>query len=371
MTRHVSSAVPLALLWIALVVYASLYPFAPSREGADAWWTLMRLPWARQHTPPFDLVSNVVGYLPLGALLFIAALRQGSSARMALLLALGVAALLSYSMEAMQNFVSRRVPSSLDFVLNMSGAMAGALLALALARRGAIVRWHALRERWFGVGSAGAIVLLLLWPIGLLFPQPVPFGLGQVFGRLRELAAAALADTPWELSPHLANLGAAGASPAQTAVVETLTIVLGLLAPALLAYTIARPGMRRVLLLAGSAALGFGAMTLSTAMNFGPEHALAWLQPTTLPALAIALAIGVALAWLPRRVAAGVALVVVTALVALVAQAPTDPYYASSLSRWEQGRFIRFHGIAQWIGWLWPYAALAVLLGRIASREQD
>ena len=35
----------------------------------------------------------------------------GLEARMALLLALGVAALLSYSMEAMQNFVPRRVPS--------------------------------------------------------------------------------------------------------------------------------------------------------------------------------------------------------------------------------------------------------------------
>jgi hypothetical protein len=287
----------------------------------------------------------------------------------ALLAALVAAALLSYALEVMQHFVSRRVPSSLDFALNLAGAAGGALLALALARHGAIVRWHALRERWFVAGSGGAIVLLLLWPIGLLFPQPVPFGLGQVFGRLRELAAAALADTPWELSPHL---GLAGASlPPLSAAVETLTIVLGLLAPALLAYTIARPGARRVLLLAGGAALGFGAMTLSTAMNFAPEHALAWLQPTTLPALVVALVIGVALAWLPRRVAAGVALVVITALVALVAQAPTDPYYASSLSRWEQGRFIRFHGIAQWIGWLWPYAAIVVLLGRIASREPD
>ena len=26
-----------------------------------------------------------------------------------------------------------------------------------------------------------------------------------------------------------------------------------------------------------------------------------------------------------------------------------------SLQAWEQGRFIRFHGLAQWVGWLWPY----------------
>ena len=33
--------------------------------------------------------------------------------------------------------------------------------------------------------------------------------------------------------------------------------------------------------------------------------------------------------------------------------------------------FIRFHGVAQWVGWLWPYAALAVLLARVAARQSD
>ena len=28
----------------------------------------------------------------------------------------------------------------------------------------------------------------------------------------------------------------------------------------------------------------------------------------------------------------------------------------------EQGRFIRFHGLAQWLGWLWPYAAVVYLI---------
>ncbi len=68
------------------------------------------------------------------------------------------------------------------------------------------------------------------------------------------------------------------------------------------------------------------------------------------------------LAWLPRRAAAALGLIVLTSMVALVSQAPTDPYYAISLKAWEQGRFIRFHGLAQWIGWLWPYAAMLHLL---------
>jgi hypothetical protein len=55
----------------------------------------------------------------------------------------------------------------------------------------------------------------------------------------------------------------------------------------------------------------------------------------------------------------------------LVAQAPIDPYYAESLQAWEQGRFIRFHGAAQWVGWLWPYVALVYLLLRVTAREPN
>jgi hypothetical protein len=58
-------------------------------------------------------------------------------------------------------------------------------------------------------------------------------------------------------------------------------------------------------------------------------------------------------------------------MVALVAQAPTDPYFAQSLQAWEQGRFIRFHGAAQWVGWLWPYAAMAYLLARVSARDPE
>ena len=62
-------------------------------------------------------------------------------------------------------------------------------------------------------------------------------------------------------------------------------------------------------------------------------------------------------------------LVVVTAGIGLVAQAPSDPYFAASLHGWEQGRFIRFHGLAQWVGWCWPYVATLWLLRQSAGRD--
>jgi hypothetical protein len=70
-----------------------------------------------------------------------------------------------------------------------------------------------------------------------------------------------------------------------------------------------------------------------------------------------------------NRLAVGIGLVVITGLVALVAQAPADPYFADNLQAWEQGRFVRFHGLAQWVGWLWPYAALVWLLTRLGNRD--
>jgi hypothetical protein len=41
------------------------------------------------------------------------------------------------------------------------------------------------------------------------------------------------------------------------------------------------------------------------------------------------------------------------------------------LQSWEQGRFVRFNGLAEWLGWLWPYAAIALVLGRIRTSSSE
>ena len=38
---------------------------------------------------------------------------------------------------------------------------------------------------------------------------------------------------------------------------------------------------------------------------------------------------------------------------------------------WEQGRFIRFHGLARWVGWLWPYLAMVWLLLNLGGRQRS
>jgi hypothetical protein len=307
--------------------------------------------------------------MPLGALLFGALVRSAVGSTPALGISFGLGALLSLAMEVLQNFLPERVPSNVDLALNMAGALLGAMAGAAIHTLGWVDRWQSVRERWFIRHCAGGLALILLWPVGLLFPTPLPLGVGQVLGPLRAALAVVLAQTfaeDWVQAWLLAEPGGSGL----TRVGESAAVALGLLAPCLVAFAIAMPGWRRLALVLGAVLLGMAATTLSTALNFGPDHAWAWSTPGALAALALGAGLAVLLALLPRRVAAGLGLVALTALVALVAQAPEDPYFAESLQAWEQGRFIRFHGAAQWVGWLWPYVAMAYLLARLGKRDE-
>ncbi len=361
-----STAWLLAWAWVALIVYASLFPFAgwtwpPSLSS----WAPLRLPWPGYFIA-FDIVSNLLGYAPLGFLLLLARWRHGTARGVALVGAVVAGSALSYALEVLQQFMPTRVPSALDWLLNSAGTALGALLAGAAVAGGLPRRWDALRDRWIEHGNGGALALLLLWPPALLFPPPVPLALGQVGPALSLRATGWIADVPWAegLLPWLDALATPAAPLSPQA--DSMMLALGLLSPCLLAFAASAPGVRRIKLVAGATTLGLAATTLSAALSFGPEHALAWANAPHLAACVVAALLALALMWTPPRLAGGLALVGLTGLVLLVHQAPSDPYIAHNLQAWEQGRFIRFHGLAQWLGWLWPYAAMAWLLGRLA-----
>ena len=355
--RRESSALTLTLVFAGLVFYASLYPFSgwfwPAGQPLSA---LLVPPWPRYHAG-FDDRSNFVGYMPLGALVYASALRRGRGSLGAGVLACVLPSMLSWAMEFTQHFLPGRVPSLMDWTLNSLGACAGASLAIAVHAGGAGVRWSTVRERWFVPHSGFAIALLVLWPVGFLFPSPIPFGQGVSWERLQEVAHDALWDHP--LSAYFdwlwASLGEPSAGMSKAA--EGLTTALGLLGPCLVGFSVTRRGWRRAALVPIAVAAGLGANTLSAALNFGPVHALSWLTPAVPVALAFGALLALSCVMVGPRAAAALGLVALSVQVALVAEAPSDPYYADSLQAWEQGRFIHFHGIAQWVGWLWPFVA--------------
>jgi hypothetical protein len=110
-------------------------------------------------------------------------------------------------------------------------------------------------------------------------------------------------------------------------------------------------------------------MGLSHALTHGPLHMWAWLTPPVWAGLVLAAVVGGAWSWGSRRACVVGLVCVLVVLLALLNRAPQSPYLAESLEIWAQGRFSRFHGLTQWLGWLWPYAALTHALVQATRRQ--
>jgi hypothetical protein len=248
-------------------------------------------------------------------------------------------------------------------LLNVAGAWLGGVVAMVLTWAGLLARWSRFRAKWFIAEARGALVLLALWPIGLLFPAPVAFGLGQVYERLEESLANWLQGTPWlewlplrevELQPMLQGA-------------EILCVLLGLVLPCLLAFSVVKVSKQRWGAMLVILTLGLFASALSAALTYGPVHAWDWTSSEVRAGLVAAVFTASAAAFLSRRACLVIALACLVLQLALLNNSATDAYFSVTLQTWEQGRFIRFHGLIQWIGWLWPYVALAYLMQRLST----
>lgn len=361
---HQTSAWPLALFTMCLVVYASLYPFSDWRDQGISPLRFLTAALPRYWTG-FDVAINLAGYVPVGFLLALSALRSGR-VRWAVSLAVLGAGALSLCMETLQNYLPSRVPSNVDLALNVLGAWLGACTAWLLEKLGVIGQWSRFRARWLALDARGALVLLALWPVALLFPASVPMGLGQVFERLETALAEALVDTPFLRWLPVRDIELQPLAPGA----ELVCVALGALIPCLLGYCVIRTAWQRAVFSLVMLAIGMAVSGLSAALSYGPSHAWAWLDLPVRSGLALAAGLALLLLPLRRRGAAAFGLLALTIHLGLLNQAPAGAYFAQTLQTWEQGRFIRFHGLAQWLGWLWPYAALAYVLARLSGREQ-
>jgi VanZ family protein len=369
---HKTSAWPLSGAYSLLVVYASLYPFSGWRDQELPPWDFLFAGWPRYWTA-FDLLANVVGYVPLGFLLALSFIRRGNvrlASRHPNLAAVVVAGFagtaLAFCMEAVQNYLPSRVASNVDFALNALGTLIGGIVATGLEVGGAVAHWSRFRDRWFIPEARGALVLLALWPFALLFPAAVPFGLGQVLERLEAGIADWLHETPFLDWMPIREVELQPLVPAA----ELLCVALGAFIPCLLGYTILRSLGRRALFALAAVAVGIAVTALSAALSWGPTHAWAWLSLPVRVGLAFGLVLAFLMLAVPRRGCAAMLLLALVVHLSVLNQAPESAYFADTLQAWEQGRFIRFHGVVQWLGWLWPYAVLVYVLVRVSSPER-
>ena len=333
-----------------LVVYASLYPLSGWRDqGLSAFAYLTASP--PRYVTAFDVVANLLGYLPYG-FLCVLALYPRLRGFYALAAAALSGAALSLLMEAAQSFLPARVPSNLDVACNFAGALAGAALGIRLASwlldGGPLER---LRARAFRPGHAAdlGLVLLGLWLFTQLNPAMLLFGAGD----LRDLLSAP---------------GGAPHPPELFISVEALTTAANLIAVALLVSVIAVPGRSLRLMAVALLVCALAVRALAFAILVRAEHVFDWLTPGAAEGLVAGLMLAFAALALPRVGRLVLAAVLLMAATVLVNLAPANPYLAATLGEWQPGRFLNFNGLTKLVTSVWPFAALAYLIWLAARR---
>jgi VanZ family protein len=332
----------LALAWLGLVIYGSLHPFSGWRDTGISPFAFLEGAWPRYWTA-FDLVTNVAVYLPLGFFLTLAFNRVPGRFT-APVLAVVLAAALSFGLEALQTWLPSRVPSNVDLASNACGGLLGALAATAVGPR-IFVRIAAWQHRLVAPVTHAelGLTLLGLWLFVPLSPETLLFGAGD----LRQ------------------PLGLAGAVPFAAesfVVIEASVTALNALAVGLIVRMLCARRLVAWLAVPLFLLLGLAIRTLGTAILIGPGEALAWLTPGAQGGLLLATGMLVLTLPLPSVAGLMIAALALMAGTVLVNLAPPNPYSLAALATWRQGHFLNFNGLTRLVGILWPFLTLPFLL---------
>lgn len=342
----------LFVAYVLLVVYASLHPFSGWRDRGLPPFAFLAAPFSRPISG-FDVVANVVGYLPLGFLAVLAVHPRLRGAG-AFLFGLACSLLLSFTLESLQLYLPSRISSNLDLFANAAGGALGALAALATTRpllQGEGLQ--TLRDRLFLPGRRTdlGLVLLGLWLFAQLTPETLLFGTGD----LRDLFK-----TPsGKLYPAEVFLRV------EAGVACANGLAAGLLASCLTARNQPKRGVIVILVAAALAVHSFGFGLLMSSQDI-----FSWVTPGAVYGVAAAIPLLLIAAGLPRTAQfalMGLALMAATALVNL---APANPYMTASFALWQQGHFLNFNGATRVVSAVWPFAAMVYLVLLAAERAK-
>lgn len=342
----------LCLVYLLLIIYATLHPITSWRASPTPPWTWLT------HWPsaslPFDVGSNVVAYMPLGALL-VWALWPALRGAGAVLVATVVGTLLSLLLESLQTYLPSRASSLIDLAANGAGSLLGAivaaLLAVPLLERGHLGQAGA---AWFesGHSAARALILTALWLSALLFPESILFGHGNALSYI----GGPLSGYPF--------------TPVEFTRVETAVSAASLFAVGVVFQAGLAPQAPRLLLLAVLLFLACALRALSQVILFGPEHAWAWLTPGAARGLAAGAAALLATLALTRPMRLALLVIAVTFATVVVNIAPPNPYYISTVQELNPGRFLNFNGLTQLVSAAWPFLALLYAVFTLAGGER-
>jgi len=343
-----------ALAYILVIIYASLQPFVGWRALPGDFGNFLFEPWPRWITVD-DVLFNFVAYLPLGFLLALA-LRARCSTQAAVALATVACVILSFILEAIQQYLPMRIASNVDLLVNSCGGAVGALIATLFSPDQRAGRTAArLRNRWFVSGARGdaALILAGLWLITQLHASAIVFGNGD----LRE-------------SLHLVRWFAY--TPGSYLAAETVVVMFNIIGLGLLLASAARnntAGYWRTLALifAGACALKVAAAILI----LRAPNPWSWLTPGASMGCAAALVLLLVLTRLPHRGRAALAFLTLAGAVVLVNIIPENPYRPAPayLLLGHTSHILSFASMTRALSDLWPFLGMLFALYSLSARR--
>lgn len=205
------------VLYAGLLIHGSLLPYQFQLSGQSPFTFLLRPDAASGRV---DMLTNFMIYVPLG---FLLAWSARNSVRAVVSAAVG-AGVLSLAMETLQSFMPERIASRTDVLMDVVGAIGGAVIAGVLRDSSAVrrqvqrFRKEFLKEEQDGATQIGvlAIVLWVVW-------QLTPFVPRTSVHAVRHSLSQLLNGTPqFGHSELLAVLAHAGAAAALSLLVMTV-----------------------------------------------------------------------------------------------------------------------------------------------------
>ena len=335
----------LIAFYLILIAYVSLTPFSGWHMPATAPWTFLWQGWPKYFTR-FDLAINFIAYLPFGLLLYAYCAPFSSRGR-AIVVSSACGVLMSLAMEILQGFLSDRIASNLDFLLNSAGCATGALLSAWLGRNTTVElrlsRWR--RELFLpGLTVDIGLALLCLWLISQLNPSIPFFGAGVVtdvppaFGYNYD--AEPVSEIPFALGTALNFCG------------------LGLFVTTLM-HTRSH-ALVAVQVLTG---IAFCLKLFAAHVLLRPQVAANWHSDETLTGLAIGFVglLPLSLIRLNLRIYLAAVLILAGGLLSKMAGSYTSLREVLRLFDWPYGQLLQFTGLTLYLHEIWPLVALIFL----------
>ncbi len=346
------------LMYTFLIVYASLYPFSNWRSMGLPFWSFLFAPMPHYWTG-FDVITNVIGYLPFGTLM-VFALYPNVRGISAAVLAVFCGMLLSGSMEAVQTYLPNRVSSNLDFLTNLAGAaigaIAGVLLSPAFLTQSRLLQ---LRHEWFAPEAGRGLIIVGLWPLAQIYPQGYLFGHGQIVPILSDWLSDWL-ETPVDLLGLL--MQDFQLTVQEYWLAETMITACGFTGALLALSCMLRKHAPKAQLLLMLALVALATKLMANALLFAPANALAWLTPGARGGLLIGAMMTTGLVYAPPLVQRRLAVTSLVFSFIVINLVPANPYFVATLQTWTQGKFLNFNGAAHFLSVSWPFIALWFLL---------